>query len=277
MPQVTVIVPAYNEAPRATRCIAALRNQTYPRELLQIIVVDNGSEDGTFELLQGIDGITALRETRPGSYLARNLGLAHATGEVVFFTDADCVADQAWVEKALVHFRGANVGIVAGAVELFSENPVAPTAGELFESCFAFKQADNVKGSFCVTANWASPRRVLDQVGHFDGRLKSGGDAELSARIANAGYRFEFAPDAVVRHPARATIQGLMAKKRRVVGGKYVLECEVRRKGFLVLIWQLVREVLGRLRTVFFRSPFRGRQRLKIAGVAILLFGVALA
>jgi len=275
-PSVTVIVPAYNEATRIAACIESLRAQTYPSELLQIIVVDNGSTDGTFELLQRTPGIEALCETQPGSYAARNLALRHAHGDIVCFTDADCRADPDWVRNASAHLTDPRVGIVAGHVELDfgSSNPL--TASELFEKCFAFRQADNARNGVCVTANWCSPRALIEKLGGFDSTVKSGGDHKLAASIAAAGYRVVYAGDAIVRHPARTSFQELTSKRRRVIGGVYNTQCRDGRKSFPIFLASLLKETLLRMYGVATRAQLRPMDRLRLNGLLIVLCGISL-
>jgi glycosyltransferase involved in cell wall biosynthesis len=95
---VSVIVPVFNGAQCLPRCLESLRRQTHPR--VEIIVVDDGSTDGTPELVK--PPIKLLRTGgRKGPGVARNMGARAATGEVLFFTDADVVAPPDWIEKAL--------------------------------------------------------------------------------------------------------------------------------------------------------------------------------
>jgi len=95
---VTVIVPVYNGAHCLPRCLKSLLKQTHPR--VEIIVVDDGSTDGSPEL---VDRPIRLLSTggRKGAGAARNLGAREAVGEVLFFTDSDVVVPPEWIEKAL--------------------------------------------------------------------------------------------------------------------------------------------------------------------------------
>jgi cellulose synthase/poly-beta-1,6-N-acetylglucosamine synthase-like glycosyltransferase len=274
LPAVTVIVPAYNEAANIVACVASLRALDYPPEKLQIIVVDNGSTDRTLEVLAATPGILALRETRPGSYAARNLALAHATGEVLCFTDADCSVDRGWVRKAVGHL-GPEVGVVAGHVELEFFD-VRLSASELFEKCFSFRQADNARNRVCVTANWTSRRDVLERFGGFDAGMRSGGDHALAARIAAAGLRVVYAPDAIVRHPARASFDELTRKRRRVIGGAFSAQCRAQRKSFAHFVGSLFKETLQRMRALT-AEPIGAFDRLRVSGLLVVLCGVSVA
>jgi cellulose synthase/poly-beta-1,6-N-acetylglucosamine synthase-like glycosyltransferase len=276
-PRVTVIVPAYNEAARIAASVAALRAQSYPRQKLQIVMVDNGSTDQTFEILKGTAGILALRETQPGSYAARNLALRHADGEVVCFTDADCSADADWVRNSVAALADPGVGIVAGHVELdFGRRPRL-SASELFEKCFSFRQAENARNRVCVTANWTSRLALIESFGGFDATLKSGGDHRLAAQIATAGHRIVYARDAIVRHPARADFRELTRKRRRVIGGVFSTQCRAGRKPFPRFVGSLFKETLVRLHSVFTGAALPRVDRVRVGGLLVVLCGISVA
>src|SRR5713226_8645751 len=120
LPYVSVILPCLNRKEWLLEAIAALRTQTYPSDRYEIIIVDNGSTDGTWEWLQETskESGVALRcflnrtcyKTPSGS---RNVGIRHARGEIVGFTDSDCVVYGDWIEKGVLRFR-EGVGIVTG-------------------------------------------------------------------------------------------------------------------------------------------------------------------
>lgn len=275
LPRVSIIVPAYNEAGRILDCVAALRAQNYPAELLEIIIVDNGSTDGTFELLQRQSDIVAIREPEPGSYAARNRALELASGDVVAFTDADCSPDRDWVTNAVTYLRAPGVGIVAGHVGLDSADAGRPSTSELFEQCFAFKQAENARMGVCVTANWFSPRAVLEEMGGFDAGLKSGGDHKLSREIAARGYLIVYAKDAIVHHPARTSFVDLTRKRRRVVGGVYTAKCRKGKKPFPIFVASLVKETVLRLHATARQIPLRPSERLRVGGLLLVLCGVS--
>lgn len=273
-PHVTIIVPAYNEIGRIGRCIQALREQSWPADRLQIIVADNGSSDGTWELLTRAAGVLAVQELRPGSYAARNLALRHATGDIVGFTDADCIPEVEWVRSAVARLEDPQIGIVAGHVELDYGHEPPFSASELWEQRFAFKQAENARNRVCVTANWFSRRSLLEKMGGFDDNVRSGGDYKLSAAIAAAGYQIVYAADAIVRHPARTSISELVSKRRRVVGGIYMARWRrISRFPFFVAL--LIRDEFIRIAKVLSRSPLSIRDRVRLSGVMLLLCATA--
>ena len=95
-PLVSVIVPVYNRGEAIGKCIKSLLAQEYPKKKLEIIIVDNNSNDKTKDTIKKYP-VKYLLEKEKGSYAARNKGIEHAKGEIIAFTDSDCIADKQWV------------------------------------------------------------------------------------------------------------------------------------------------------------------------------------
>jgi len=220
LPSVSVIIPVYDDAERLRTCLAALAAQTYPRDRVEVVVVDNASTEDQAAALPDDPRFTLVREPVPGSYAARNRGLEVASGEVLAFTDADCVPDPEWLQQAVAALVAPpRADLVGGAMELFYEGARPASAAELYESRHGFTQGLMSGQPFAVTANMLTWRAVVDRVGSFDARLKSAGDAEFGRRVSEAGGLLRYAPRAVVRHPARASTAELVARVRRITGG----------------------------------------------------------
>lgn len=223
MPEITVIIPVWNGEQDLSHCLRALEAQTLAREAFEVLVVDNGSTDSTAAVARGFAGVRVLDEPAPGSYNARNTGLAAAQGRYVAFTDADCRPTPDWLGEALSACRAnSDAGVVGGRIDLFGETD-RPSLAELYERTFAFRQDEVIASGRCTTANWISPRVVLEGLGGFDGALKSGGDYALSLRIAASGKAMIYEDRMVVLHPARATLAALAKKRRRTVGGRWTM------------------------------------------------------
>ena len=220
-PFVSVIIPVYNDPIRLTRCLEALEQQSWPTNRYEVIVIDNGSDEPLSDLTAQFDHVKLLLEPQPGSYVARNRGLGEAVGEVIAFTDADCLPAQDWLEsgvKALC--ADPKTGLVGGRVEMLVQDPVRPTAVELYERVLAFQQETNInKNRYSVTANAFTLRSVFDRVGQFNAVLKSGGDVEWGRRVDAAGYQLVYSDDTVVAHPARRSWHEVHAQARRMAGG----------------------------------------------------------
>ncbi|WP_197277003.1 glycosyltransferase family 2 protein [Sphingomonas profundi] len=216
-PAVSIIIPVFNDADRLALCLSALEAQDYPGPF-EILVVDNGSK-----VLPAVTGrARLLQEATPGSYAARNHALAEATGEVLAFTDSDCVPHPGWLSAGVAALVAApEIGMVGGRVRIQAMSGGRPNMAELFEVAVAFPQERYIRdGHYAATANMFTRRAVMDKVGPFDARLRSGGDADWGQRVHRAGYAQVYAADAVLDHPARASQSEIFTKLRRTVGGE---------------------------------------------------------
>ena len=227
-PFVSVIIPVFNDGERLQLCLAALAQQTYGRSRYEIIVVDNGSTplEPVKQALEPYDGVVFEIEPTPGSYAARNKGLALAKGVVIAFTDADCIPAPDWLAQGVdALLNTPNCGQVVGKVDIFFANPQRPTLVELYENITAFPQ-ERLLQQFHggATANVFTWRQVINQVGQFNPQLKSYGDLEWGQRVYAKGYRQIYAKSVLVQHPARTSLGELYTRTQRLAGGYYDLQ-----------------------------------------------------
>lgn len=220
-PLITVVIPTYKDWARLAKCLEALAAQTFPQERMEIIVVNNHPDDSAPEGFKVPGNCTIIRETRPGSYAARNAALGRAQAEIIAFTDSDCVPDEHWIAEGLAFLReNDQVGRIAGRIKLFYKSD-EPSLVECYEQVYAFNQDIYVKRDGTgVTANMFVRRSLFDTVGLFNDQLLSGGDYEWSVRARKAGYAIKYADKAVVYHPARHRMTELVGKAKRVGGGQ---------------------------------------------------------
>lgn len=275
-PFVSVIIPVRDDARGASRCAAALSEQTYPHERYEIVLIDDGSADPVraSDLTRPV--VRVIHQERAGSYAARNAGIAQSTGDIIAFTDSDCVPERDWLERACSAFaRHPEWDAVAGRVDIIDRGALA-SAAERFERRYAFPQELYVAGdNFGVTANLIVRRRALERAGSFDGRLQSGGDWEWGQRARAAGVHIAYADDVVVRHPARTTVRELLHKQKRVTRGLATLaRMQLYSRDRIAQLWRgsAMPPVLETLRIL--RDPRAGRphQRMAVAAIRFLLW-----
>lgn len=224
-PFVSVVIPVRDDTERLMLCLEALGNQTYPNDRYEVLVVDNGSKESLEPVVSRFVNAAVVREDQPGSYSARNKGLSLARGEIIAFTDADCIPVSTWIEKGvekLLEVPGC--GLVAGRIEVFYKNSERVNAIELYESVTVFRQQRTLEvWQFGVTANLFTFRSVFEDVGFFDDSLISGGDYEWSRRVYWHGYKQVYAEDACVHHPARSSLSELHKRVAREARGAHDL------------------------------------------------------
>lgn len=218
-PPVSVIVPFYGrELQRLQRLLDSLGRQDYPGPV-ELIVVDNNEQP--LVPATAVSG-RLLHEPEPGSYVARNTALREATGEIVAFTDSDCVCTPQWLSRGVAELlRDPAVGVVGGGVLPLTSGSGGPSLTERYDAFFHMRQAHYVTSmGFAATANCLARRSLFDQVGHFDTRFRSGGDRAWCGKVLEAGYRLAYCAEAAVLHDARQ-LDGLVLKSRRLAGQEW--------------------------------------------------------
>lgn len=272
-PRISVIIPVWNGEAVLGRCLAALAAQTLPRDVYEVIVVDNGSTDATAALARGFPGVQLLSEPAPGSYAARNTAIGAAAAPLIAFTDADCVPAADWLERALAAAaRDPEFGVLAGRIDLFDEGEAdAPAYGD-YERLFSFPQVHAARGN-CATANWISRTALLRELGGFDASLKSGGDRQMALRIRAAGHSLIHVPEMIVRHPVRATRDALIRKRRRLSGGRWDRTRAEPRLGRV--LWATAVDTARRLRRAAIAPGLTIRRRIDVMKLTFELAGVA--
>lgn len=275
-PFVSVIIPAFNDFDGLQRCLQALEQQTYPADGYEIIVVDNNSTDNIEPVVAPFPHVRLSFESIRSSYAARNKGISLAKGEVLAFTDADCIPAPDWLSNGVTQLLRVDCcGLVAGRVQTCFQDPAHPTAVELYDSIYAFPQKAYVEHyKFGVTANLFTFKQRFEQVGLFDQSLKSGGDYDWGWRVHSAGYPLVYADNATVQHPGRRSLKELSKKVTRVIQGHY----ELKKRH----IYPPIKFVTGALADLLI--PFRSipsillnrrlmgsKQKLQVIGVTILI------
>jgi glycosyltransferase involved in cell wall biosynthesis len=204
-PLVSIVVPAHHASETIDRCLDALSRQTVPRESYEIIVVDDGSSDGTRIRVESHAGGRLLTQARSGPAAARNLGVQHANGGIVLFTDADCEPAPDWIEQMLVPFREEQVVGVKGIYLSHQRETVARFVQIEYEDRYD-RMAHQASIDFVDTYAAGYRRHILLAHGGFDPTFPEASveDQELSFRLAEQGYTMVFAPLARVYHLGHA-------------------------------------------------------------------------
>ena len=191
----------------------ALDGQTLARDRFEVIVVDNGSRDGSGALARE-RGARVVDEPRPNRARARNRGVDVATGAVIAFTDADCVPAPEWLTALSACLAGSP--IAAGAVELVTRG--RPTRWEQLEGLWRFRQEAAVAQGWAATANLGVRRDAFLAVAGFDPAYRHiGEDVDFCLRLGAAGFALSWCPHAVVRHHAEETARAVL--RRGVIHG----------------------------------------------------------
>lgn len=248
---VSIIIPTYNDWDRLALCLNALESQSFPQDQFEVVVANNDPEDltpGGFRCLPNCQVIT---EKKPGSYAARNAALKIAKGDIIGFTDSDCIPDKDWIKNAVNYFDiNKTCDRIAGKVAIFFKGTV-PTKAELYDKLYAFNQKEYVTNSGTgVTANMFSYKHIFDKLGPFKEDLMSGGDFSWGTNAQEKGYSIHYVENVIVYHPGRQTLQELIKKERRVGGSQAIF---LKKKGGKASnFFYFLRELRPRLTTIGF-------------------------
>jgi glycosyltransferase involved in cell wall biosynthesis len=234
LPCVSVVVPAFNEAPHIAGQLRALAAQDYEGEV-EVLVADNGSTDGTPDVARrvGAEVLPRLRvvdaSERPGPSVARNAGARAATGDLVLFCDADDVADPGWV-RAMVAALGT-AGLAGGRLEVEALNDPALLEWRSPPAQTHLPRAEGYL-PFAMGSNMGVRADVLRKLGGFDEDLdRSGEEPDLCWRAQLAGEDLVFAPEAVVHYRLRPGLRPLLGQRRNWGLGSVDLYVRFRHRG----------------------------------------------
>ena len=195
--KVSVVIPTFNRKHSLVRCLESLSRS------VEVIVIDDGSSDGTDEAVKHIDHPHLIYTKQPngGPAIARNTGISLASGHYIAFIDDDCVPveDWPWPLVDRIELEGPECAGVGGRV--------LPLRNNLLSRYYTFHRIlePPESCSYLVTANCIFRRKILLSVGGFNSQIKQAGgeDAGLSINIRELGYHLSFEPNGVVFHEYR--------------------------------------------------------------------------
>lgn len=216
---VSIVVCTYNRRKMLDECLESLLNQSYPKDKYEVIIIDS-SEDLTDNLKRNyvkrasIHGIRLkyFYQKPSGLASARNLGIKKADGEIVCFTDDDCLADHRWIEKLVEGFDNEKVGGCGGRIAPYKTNKTS-----IFE-----KYSENLMNqefminnkNFIIGNNCCYRRNILQDVEGFDTHFKYGADDyDLGIRVKSKGFNLKYVPEAIVYHRHRTTPQSFFKQQ----------------------------------------------------------------
>ena len=210
----SIVVPAYQASGVLAHCLQALNHQTVQRDQYEIIVVDDGSMDHTAAIARDAGAVLVLTVPRRGPSGARNLGVQHAHGEIVLFTDADCEPAPDWLAYMVAPFADPLVMGVKGVYRTRQQAVIARLVQLEYEIRYE-RMARLPHIDFIDTYAAAYRRDLLLNYGGFDETytIPSAEDVDLSFRIARDGHTLLFAPQAQVWHQHPASLQRYLARK----------------------------------------------------------------
>ncbi len=211
-PRVSVVVCSYNGGKTTRACLEALGRMTYPN--YEVIFVDDGSTDNTQEILEDFPDVVKIKQPNMGLSVARNTGAAAATGEIIAYTDSDCMPDEDWLYYMVNTLQSGDYAGVGGP-------NISPPAADWVQACVAAAPggpthvlttdtvAEHIPGCNMAFYRWA-----FDKVGGFDPRYrKAGDDVDFCWRLQQLGGVIAFSPSAIVWHYRRFTLKAFLKQQ----------------------------------------------------------------
>ena len=212
-PRVSVVVCAYNAERTMEACLASLEVLNYPN--YEVVVVNDGSQDRTLQIAESFPYCRIISQENKGLSVARNVGAAAADGEIVAYTDSDCVADPDWLTYLVARMEEGGLAACGGPNFPPPENALVPAAvavspGGPTHVLISDEVAEHIAG-----CNMAFRRDALLALGGFDPRYRAAGDdVDICWRFQDAGHTIGFSPSAIVWHFRRNTVRAYLNQQR---------------------------------------------------------------
>ena len=204
-PFVSVIVATFDRPAALARCLDHLARADYPADRREVVVVDDGGHVDLGAICTRFEGslsVRLVRQPNSGAASARNHGAASAHGDVLLFTDDDCLASAGWIRAFVEATHGNPDALVGGHTVNGLPDNLCASASQLLANRLCTPDSGHNQPLFLNGNNLATTRAAFESAGGFDPtfRTSAGEDRELSARFQALGRPLVFAPDAVVEH-----------------------------------------------------------------------------
>ena len=212
-----MIIPAYNRREELGELLRSLADQSYPNGQFEIVVVDDGSTDGTQEMVHeaaesyGLS-VQYVHQANKGPGASRNLGMEKARGDVLVFIDSDCMAPPDWLENIAAAMADGSVDAFGGPDRCHPDFP--PLLKAIDYSMTSFLGTGGARGTTGVRVtkyyprsfNMGFRREVYERIGGM-GNLRHGQDMEFSNRMHRNGFSIAFLPNIGVYHKRRTSLK----------------------------------------------------------------------
>ena len=275
LPYISIIIPVYNSKAIIGDCIQSLLDQDYPKDKLEIIVVDNNSTDGTAETIKQYPVQYLLEDKIQSSYAARNKGAQNAKGEALLFFDADQIVEKDFLKKFARAWDDTQYSAFgAQYIPIGDQKTLAGKYWHTQETTQFTNPADGKSFAKLGGGNTLIRKEVFHKLGGYDSNLVSWGDYDFSYRLRQAGYKVKYMDDAVIGHKERNTIQSLLRREYRIGFGRSSFDRkhkETKESIALIFIQALGRTLLGILALLWgLMKPLQNENRKNHLGLIIL-------
>ncbi len=226
-PFISIIIPVRNDASLLKNCLESILNLDYPKDKIEIIVADGMSTDNTVDTAKQHGARVVLNEKKTVSP-GRNVAFKLAEGEIVAFTDADCIVDKGWIRNSLKYFEDDEVACVGGPnLTPSNEEDFGKAVGFVFNqgifsagSIHARELKEIRKVRSIPGCNAIYKKDALEKVMPIDESLITCDDTEVKRRLLDKGYKLLYTPDVFVWHYRRPNPKKLFIQMYRYAIGR---------------------------------------------------------
>ena len=218
LPEVSIVIPVMNRADELRRCLISLSQLTYPREKLQIIVVDDGSSDASPDVAREFGSLLVPSGgVGRGPAAARNVGASAAEGEILAFIDSDCSASPDWLCQLIPAFNDSAMAAVGGQVDgMCSESAVDRYEAVMSSLSIGSRERVGNSGTdtfYLPSCNLLVRRSAFASVGGFDDSMHVGEDVDLTWRLRDRRWSICYLPLGNILHEHRSSIRSFMSRR----------------------------------------------------------------
>lgn len=229
-PFISVVIPVKNAERFLTQCLKSLNNLNYPKDKYEVIISDSSSKDKTREIAAQM-GAKIVDASGESVCAGRNSGFKIAKGEIIAFSDADCIMDREWLKNCVRYFQDERVACVGGPSLVPSdESWFGKACGLVFSySIFTggssygrdFNAVKEVKGNPGCNAIYR--RNALDKVMPVEEEIVEAEDAFMNQKLMDLGYKFLYTPDTKLWHYRSSNLKRFWRQNFRYAIGRVII------------------------------------------------------
>lgn len=226
---ISIIIPTYNRKIKLRSCLDSLFTQSYPSVAFEIIIIDDGSVDGTQDMLCALSktnsNLKYFMQNHSGPAVARNLGIKHSCSEIIGFTDSDCVLDKDWVKRMVEeHKSEKDIAAIGGLTEVDSHNIKSQVSQFLSDGAIETKINGKSEIIFFPTCNVSFKRDCLISGFNELFPLPAGEDLDFFWRLFKKGSRFSYKKDIKIFHDCHADLASFLKQAYMYGRGNYLVQ-----------------------------------------------------
>ncbi|MEJ2200740.1 MAG: mycofactocin biosynthesis glycosyltransferase MftF, partial [Desulfuromonadaceae bacterium] len=218
LPRVSIVIPVNDRPVDLRTCLLSLAQLDYPQDLLEVIVVDDGSSDSTPQVAVELGAkLVESGLVGGGPAAARNKGASVASGEILAFIDSDCTASPEWLQELLPAFRDEDVAAVGGWVDGMHSASSLDRYEAVMSSLNLGRRAmtGGAGGDtfYLPSCNLLMRKKAFDEAGGFNASMHVGEDVDLTWRLRDGGWTIVYLPKGSVCHAHRSLLWPFMKRR----------------------------------------------------------------